>query len=167
MGLDMYLSARKYINKIDWDLLDRNSDSDTRYANAITPEYRNVVDMAGMSHIQDDNDVYGAHVQVNCLYWRKVNAVHNWFVENVQDNVDNCHEYYVSQNKLIELLDTCKEAYKNRDPKLIPPQDGFFFGGTDINEWYWAGIKYTIDELERITELPEFSDLSFYYQSSW
>ena len=163
----MYLSARKYINKIDWDLVDRDSDSDTRYAVATTPEYRGIVSYAGLQDIQKDNDIYGAHVQVNCVYWRKVNAVHNWFVENVQGNDDNCHEYYVSQEKLIELLDTCKEAYKKKDPQLIPPVEGFFFGGTDIDEYYWSGIKYTIKELEKLIKKPDFGNLSFYYQSSW
>ena len=163
----MYLSARKYINKIDWALLDRNYNSDMKYAQAITPEYREVVNSAGMSHIQDDNDVYGAYVSVNCAYWRKANQIHNWFVENVQDGEDNCSEYYVSKEQLKELLNACKIAYNNKDPKELMPREGFFFGGTDIDEYYWLDIKDTIEQIERLTKLPEFDDLSFYYQSSW
>ena len=39
-------------------------------------------------------------------YWRKANQIHKWFVDNVQEGVDNCGEYYVSHEKLQELLDT-------------------------------------------------------------
>ena len=42
-------------------------------------------------------------------YWRKANAIHQWFVVNVQDYEDDC-EYHdeVTKEKLEELRDTCK-----------------------------------------------------------
>ena len=40
-------------------------------------------------------------------YWRKANAVHRWFVENVQNDVDDCEYYEVSKEHLKELLDIC------------------------------------------------------------
>jgi hypothetical protein len=49
----------------------------------------------------------------------------------------------------------------------LPPQAGFFFGGTDIDEWYWNDLKNTITQLERVFALPEVDKLSFYYSSSW
>jgi hypothetical protein len=49
----------------------------------------------------------------------------------------------------------------------LPPQEGFFFGGTDIDEWYWNDLKNTITQLERVFALPEIDKLSFYYSSSW
>ena len=165
MGLDMYLSARKYINKIDWSKLDHNSDVD--YAEATIPQWNEIVNVAGLSHVANVNDIYGVNVSVNCAYWRKVNAVHNWFVQNVQNGEDDCGEYYVSKDKIKELLTTARQCLFNKDPNLLPPQAGFFFGSTDIDEWYWHGIKDTIKQLKRLTELPDFDELSFYYQSSW
>jgi len=165
MGLDMYLSARKYINKIDWSKLDHNSDVD--YAEATIPQWNEIVDVAGLSHVANKNDIYGVNVSVNCAYWRKVNAVHKWFVDNVQNGEDDCDLYYVSQDKLKQLLNTCKEALATKNPSLLPPQEGFFFGSYDIDEWYWEGIKSTIKQLSKLTELPDFEELSFYYQSSW
>ena len=41
-------------------------------------------------------------------YWRKANAIHNWFVENVQDGIDNCGEYVVTKEQLETLLDICE-----------------------------------------------------------
>ena len=40
--------------------------------------------------------------------WRKANAIHNWFVENVQDGVDDCGIYEVSKEDLENLLHICK-----------------------------------------------------------
>lgn len=165
MGLDMYLSARKYVEKIDWKKMDMQSELD--YAAATFDNWNNVVEAAGMQNIADVNDIYGVNVSVNAAYWRKVNAVHRWFVVNVQNGEDDCGEYYVSHDHLKELLTTARQALFHKDPKLLPPQDGFFFGGTDIDEWYWHGIKSTIKQLDKITKLPDFDRLSFYYQSSW
>ena len=165
MGLDMYLSARKYVNKIDWNKLDRSEKLD--YAAATIPQWNNIVEAAGLSHVANANDIYGVNVSVNCAYWRKVNAVHNWFVQNVQNGEDDCGEYYVSHDKLKELLTTARQALFHKDPKELMPQAGFFFGSYDIDEYYWHGIKDTIKQLSKLTELPDFEDLSFYYQSSW
>ena len=32
---------------------------------------------------------------VEVAYWRKANAIHGWFVYNIQDGVDDQNEYYV------------------------------------------------------------------------
>ena len=159
------LSARKYINKIDWNKVDHNSDN--AYDEATISEYNDVINAAGMNNVAKTNDIYGVQVQVNCAYWRKVNAVHNWFVENVQRGEDDCGEYYVSHDKLKELLETARQALFHKDPSKLIPQAGFFFGSTDIDEWYWEGVKSTIKQIKRLTELPDFDELSFYYQSSW
>ena len=41
-------------------------------------------------------------------YWRKANAVHRWFVENVQDGEDDCGTYEVNKEQLEELLSICE-----------------------------------------------------------
>ena len=165
MGLDMYLSAKKYVEKIDWIAM-RESDS-MDYAAATLPEWNSVVEAADMGHIADRNDIYGVSVSVNAAYWRKANQIHKWFVDNVQDGNDNCGEYYVSHKQLQELLTTCRQALFHKDPKELMPQAGFFFGGTDIDEYYWSDIKNTIKQLDRLVKLPDFENLSFYYSSSW
>lgn len=42
--------------------------------------------------------------------WRKANAIHRWFVENVQSGVDDCGDYYVSRERIEALRETCKRA---------------------------------------------------------
>ncbi len=52
-----------------------------------------------------------SHVQANRLssvkeqigYWRKANAIHQWFVTNCQDGEDDCREYEVDRSQLVEL----------------------------------------------------------------
>ena len=43
-------------------------------------------------------------------YWRKANAVHKWFVDNVQGGNDDCGLYRVSVDDLITLKKTCEEV---------------------------------------------------------
>lgn len=44
-------------------------------------------------------------------YWRKANHIHNWFVENIQDGIDDCHYHReVTKEDLEELFDVCHEV---------------------------------------------------------
>jgi hypothetical protein len=165
MGLDMYLHAKKYVEKVNWQALQDNDELSYNSPEAVFPLWNNIVETAGLSDVA--TDIYGVHVEVTCAYWRKSNQIHKWFVDNVQGGEDNCGEYYVSHEKLKELRETCRQALFAKDPSLLPPSAGFFFGSYDIDEWYWRDIKETIKKLDRIFALPEMSKLSFYYTSSW
>ena len=47
-------------------------------------------------------------------YWRKANAIHKWFVDHIQDGVDDCkYHREVTKKDLIELRDICKEILEN------------------------------------------------------
>lgn len=163
MGLDMYLHARKYVEKLDWKKLHANDGLE--YNDAILPDFANVVEVAGLSDLA--HDIYGLTVDVTALYWRKANQIHNWFVQNVQHGNDDCGNYYVSHEKLTELLNTCNEAFASKDPSLLAPVEGFFFGGTDIDQYYWDEIKRTIKGIKHIQKHKDYDRLSFYYDSSW
>ena len=165
MGLDMYLHAKKYVEKIDWNKLHNNSDLEMNSPEVIFPQFNQVVEIAGLQDVA--HDIYGASVEVTCAYWRKANMIHKWFVDNVQNGEDDCDSYYVSQNQILELLTTARQCLFTKDPSLLPPQAGFFFGNTDIDEWYWRDIKDTIKKLDRLFALPDFDQLSFSYHSSW
>jgi hypothetical protein len=165
MGLDMYLHAKKYVEKVNWDKLDRDNDIGLDSPEVINPLWKDIVNCAGMDDVAVD--IYGVHVEVTCAYWRKANQIHKWFVDNVQGGNDNCGEYYVGRDKLMDLLNLVNRALLERDPNLLPPQEGFFFGSYDIDEYYWADLKDTKKKLERILLNPQMSVLSFYYTSSW
>jgi hypothetical protein len=145
MGLDMYLSARQMTFN-GW----KNPD----LYNKLVQEAPFALDTATL--------------EVQVAYWRKANQIHKWFVDHVQNGKDDCGDYYVSREQLQLLLDTCKIVLIDREEasKLLPVQEGFFFGSYEYNEYYFSDIKDTIEQLEKVlTEYPE--EWSFKYQSSW
>lgn len=149
MGLDMYLNKKTYVQY--WE---HNGDNN----------YEVTVTKAGKPASIDGRKV--KYVIEEAGYWRKQNNIHQWFVNNVQDGVDNCGEYYVSAEKLRELLALCK-AVQNQPAvaeALLPTASGFFFGGTEYDEWYMQGIDYTIQTLN---EALADKNGEYYYNSSW
>ena len=47
-------------------------------------------------------------------YWRKANCIHSWFVDHVQDGIDDCQYHNeVTKEILEELLDTCEKVYNS------------------------------------------------------
>lgn len=154
MGLDMYLYASKYTSPAEW----RPEDERKKFK-----EILKAID--GEKFV--DTDLPSVTIDLKVGYWRKANQIHQWFVDNVQDGNDNCAEYYVDRDKLIELRELCKLALKDKDKaeELLPTQSGFFFGSTEIDEWYWQDVNATIKIINRCLEMPD--TWTFKYQSSW
>jgi hypothetical protein len=150
MGLDMYLDKRTYVKQ--WEHIDE------------TKQYNVEVTRGGEPTNIDPKKV--KYIIEEAGYWRKANQIHRWFVENVQDGVDNCGDYYVERNQLQELLDLCKivQADHSKAEELLPSVSGFFFGNTDYDEWYYNDIENTISVLE---EALEDENGEYYYSSSW
>lgn len=84
-------------------------------------------------------------------YWRKANQIHKWFVDNVQDGNDDCGSYYVSREKLQELLDLCK---KIKATAIM--EDGQVHVGTTITA---AGRTDDYDEGAVIKNAEEIAQL--------
>ena len=164
MGLDMYFNAKRYISEYN----DADKELQTKVKDIVAP-------------FVDDWKVQEVTYKVG--YWRKANQIHNWFVQNVQDGEDDCKEYYVSSESVQELYDTVVECLNGGVEvalEKLPPQDGFFFGSTQIDEWYWQDLEETKRMLQPIidayTESKELGSKSythpvfqyeFYYRSSW
>jgi hypothetical protein len=102
-------------------------------------------------------------------YWRKANAIHRWFVDNVQGGVDDCGEYKVTKEQLIQLHNTCNDvlADPNLAEQLLPTQPGFFFGGTEYNDGYMYDLQNTMEIIDNILEYKEYCLDDLYYSSSW
>lgn len=50
--------------------------------------------------------------------------------------------------------------------ELLPSEEGFFFGSTNYDQWYYEDIKKTKEMLDRELAI-ENNDASYYYHSSW
>ncbi len=101
-------------------------------------------------------------------YWRKANHIHNWFVQNVQDGVDDCDPHEVTKEKIDELLSLCKKVMKSKKLAFtfLPTQGGFFFGSTDYDDYYFDDIKRTIKILKSLKNF-DYDNYVLCYQSSW
>lgn len=51
--------------------------------------------------------------------------------------------------------------------ELLPTADGFFFGGTDYDEYYMEQLIYTRDRLTEILAEDDEHAGEYYYDSSW
>ena len=143
MGLDMYLNAKRFI----W----YNEEGVSDLVAQAFPELK-------------DRKV--KQVIVEAMYWRKCNAIHKWFVDNVQEGVDDCGDYWVSREQLEALRQLILEVLDTKEAGLLPPQTGFFFGSTDVDDYYWDDLRRTEVELGKVLEeFPETWD--FEYHSSW
>jgi hypothetical protein len=154
MGLDMYLSAKKYMSKY-FDPSDSG-------------KIASINELFGIEG-DEENDYGAQEVTFKVAYWRKANAIHQWFVDNVQDGVDECQEAHVPREKLQELMELCETIIA--DPKqaieLMPTRSGFFFGSTEYDEWYMGDIQHTAERIRKILDEPAFEKSEFYYQASW
>jgi hypothetical protein len=150
MGLDMYLTAEKFLS----DFFEDDA-AKTKKIQKYFPELT-----AGKIKT----------ISAEVGYWRKANAVHNWFVQKCQDGVDECQKTWVSKDRIQDLLDTVNKvlADKQLAEELLPTASGFFFGGTDYNEWYFQDLEDTKKICENVLSLLEQEKgWDIYYQSSW
>ena len=144
MGLDMYLKARRYIRY-----------DDTRRQQ-----------LAGEFSVPMGWEA--TEVSFEAGYWRKANAIHKWFVDNIQKGDDNCAEYFVTKADLEMLRTLCKKvkAEPGRACELLPSQSGFFFGSTLYDDGYFYDIDQTIAILDRVLDSKD-TNFDYYYTSSW
>lgn len=153
MGLDMYLSAEKYISGYDFNPEEQ----------AI---FKQIVGLAGMPLMEESKSL---EVNLRVAYWRKANAIHNWFVVNVQDGKDECKKSYVDSEQLADLYQTVLKVQADHSlaPELLPTKQGFFFGSYEYDEWFFQDIDSTATQLAAIFEAEGLKGCDFYYRSSW
>lgn len=99
MGLDMYLERRSYVK--NWEH-EKNKD-----------KKHDILIKTGGKKRTDIKHENITNIIEEVGYWRKANAIHNWFVENTQNGEDNCNESYVSLDNMKELLRLCNEVIKS------------------------------------------------------
>lgn len=221
MGLDMYLNKAKRIGKVTVNELvalngyfdyivrpneyrDCTSESwcglDMKDVNLdLAEDY--ITEYVHRYSTWDTEKKYGYKTIFEQIgYWRKANHIHNWFVENVQDGIDECDTYEVTKEQLEDLLNVCRKVldgsklvkgkvvngqkYENGKmvniyqdgeyiedssvaEELLPTTSGFFFGGTEYDEWYYKDVENTINIIEDVLRTTDFKHEIVMYHSSW
>jgi len=157
MGLDMYLYKNTYVQ--NWEHQ--------------TPQQRHTISVKLGDNVREDIKPQRiAYIVEQIGYWRKFNALHHWFVENCAEGVDECQQIRVNTHDLRVLLETLKEvdnAIKEGNERtmemLLPPSSGFFFGSTNLDDYYKDEVRRTIPIIEEA--INEGEQEEFYYQASW
>ena len=162
MGLDQYLTAKKYVSKWDYSNDYKNKEVRQEFADLLpmdTPDITRYGQFAGIT------------IEYPVGYWRKANAIHNFFVQEVGEAVDDCREMYVHRDVLVELRSRCSDVLKADNMEEMAQEvgletvSGFFFGDTEYGEWYKEDLKLTVEICDFVLALPE--EYSLHYQASW
>lgn len=152
MGLDMYLTKTTYVGANHEHRKVSGVVSPTE--NTGTPHEKPIkVELNRISTIRE-----------RVGYWRKANAIHGWFVREVQDGVDECEENNVEYSKLPELRALCDRAINKDQSALeeLKPTSGFFFGSTEVDQFFFEDLKNTIKIIDALDPDGDYS-----YCSSW
>ena len=161
MGLDMYLYRQQYVSGYNYQR--EQGSPEVALFDAIVKTL-DVTPAAHAPHLT---------VDVCVAYWRKANAIHGWFVNELAGGVDECQKIPVSVEQLRQLRDLAwhVSVTPTLASHVLPTQSGFFFGSYDYDEWYMEDMKNTVEQLDAIlAEIPADAspwDYSFTYQASW
>ena len=183
MGLDMYLegsfSKRAYIQPTEQQYADMREGKEVKLKKS--SEFEDAIVAIGFENAPIDYAYNHFTYVFPIITWRKANAIHKFFVDEVQEGNDNCERHYVSRETLQELLDRITTILDIKTPvaremkaeELLPTDiEGCFFGTKDYDDWYYKDLEDTKKTLEKVFEYEENAEAgkcfdSFYYQSSW
>lgn len=120
------------------------------------------LDMYLMQRIRKEEHIEDTNVEL--VYWRKANAIHKFFTD-IDEQYESCEIIEVTKDMLGMLLDRCTEVLANRDraSELLPTTSGFFFGGTEYDDWYFNKLKDTIKDITPILSDGDIKDGDLYY----
>ena len=183
MGLDMYLEAsfstRAYIQPTEQQYADMREGKEVTVKRS--PELEDALTAIGFKDAPIDHAYNHFQYVFPIITWRKANAIHKFFVDEVQKGNDNCERHYVPRKTLQELLDRITTILDIKTPvaremkaeELLPTDiEGCFFGTKEYDDWYYKYLKNTKKTLEKVFEYEENAEAgkcfdNFYYQSSW
>ncbi len=121
MGLDMYLYKKTYVKQ--WDF---HKDHE---------RFNVTVERGGKPYTKIKPERI-SYVIETAMYWRKVNQIHGWFVNNTQSIEDDV-KYYVTLSDLVKLRDVCAKVLDilNSSPKkTVQLQNGWVDGKENFED---------------------------------
>lgn len=185
MGLDMWLSKRIYIGA----RYEHRNVNGTIHITVGEDDRKVPIDFKKVTYIEEEVAYWRKANQIHSWFVKNVqNGIDDCkayyvSIEQIRELVDLCKKV-VEDSILVDGVIQNGHTYENGvrmpnyeegkeivDPstarKLLPTQEGFFFGGTDYNEWYLDDIKSTIEMLEPVCTADNDGEVDYRYQSSW
>ena len=122
-----------------------------------------------VDHVQDGEDDCEYHREVTredleelrniCKELLENVVMVNGQIENGQRLINGKWVPIMQEGKRIVNPEICRE--------LLPTETGFFFGGTDYDEYYLDDIKHTWEACESVLSSTDFENQMIFYRSSW
>lgn len=191
MGLDMYLYRTKKVEGLvaeDYEAIENAVSNISLKKDFVSIE--NTMDkedykpvFAELNVVVKQRGKYSSWCSIfeDMGYWRKANAIHSFFVEQTQGGEDKCQTSIVPKEVLEDLLDRCVRVLKLKKiyltdgiikdgvgaEDLLPTQGGFFFGGTEFDEWYFQNVAETKRIITKVLKHTDFDTQVICYRASW
>ena len=135
MGLDMYLNRHSYVK--NWEHQ--------------SPEEKHKIIVKRNNKIRKDiKPERISYVVEQIAYWRKFNALHNWFVNACGEGDDDCKPIYVDKSNFVELLNDLKKVKESLDKspkKMVSTKVG------------WADGKEVFEDIEVYEDISVAEEL--------
>ena len=182
MGLDMYLTKKTYVKQ--WSFQNENE----RVTVSVTKNGERLkgINPERIAYIEEEVMYWRKANQIHNWFVTNIQKGNDncgtYYVDSdmLQQLVDKCKQALDVINNASITSTRIKTGW-NKDGEtyadintfdcadeiedILPPTSGFFFGGTEIDEYYKQDLVDTIDKLEAL--LAEEGSSDFYYHSSW
>ena len=93
------------------------------------------------------------HYEPYDAYFRKVNFLFKYY----EDRGKMYEQWYAftDADDIDDLIDRCEQVLKDHSlaHSLLPTQSGFFFGGTDYDEWYFSDVQDCLNQMREYRKL--------------
>lgn len=150
----------KYCNPMD---LRRKVRNDFEYDYEIEPLCK-ATDLDGVKEWYN-NISWEYFMMPDAAYFRKVNCLFRYFEDKL---IDQCY-CVVCKDDISDIVSRAKTVLKDRNKetsmRLLPTRDGFFFGSTDYDEWYYNQIEVVERKLSKVLKEWKDSDTMFVIMS--
>lgn len=87
------------------------------------------------------------------FYFRKYNFLYGWVRRKLKlPELKNCEHYKITRPMVNDLIDDITKVLSDHSlaEKLLPTEDGFFFGSTEYDDWYYEDLA---DAKQQLSEL--------------
>lgn len=93
------------------------------------------------------------HYEPYDAYFRKVNFLFKYY----EDRGKMYDQWYAftDADDIDDIIDKCEQVLQDHSlaDELLPTQSGFFFGGTDYDDWYFSDVKDCLRQMKNYREL--------------
>lgn len=182
MGLDMYIYARKEtLGRVAKD-----AELSNKFLKGLYGKYDYIGKPEDLKVFDNGNLSKAATIKIsyNIGYFRKFNALHNFLTNSCGRTVgedDNCVDMLISEDIIDDLIDRLTKIVKAHGKNQaaaeyiaeeeLPTRNGFFFGSTEYDDWYFKDCKDALDLFTKMKELLVTAEeegeepYEFYYQA--